>query len=301
MDILFCCSGGIGDCLMGGAKPAFFITNGDFISVEAFVRDEVFIGLEYIFRTSSKRSWLSIIQNDKKEYFGSDYIKFVNEFFPTQDKDVQVYYNIPDFLYKNPHAFDWKKYNLHPNTIRQQRLFIDDWKPSKKIYCAVNSTTQGYQPSNISAILRLVSQQNPDYEIIFPNITKWANIQLDYGDLSNLPSNIRLIENPDICSCIDLVRQSDLVICTDNLISHLAFETGIPRILLDPQFGRNMFTARWREDISESIPISTSPRNVAELSKQLLEDSTLCLIPRMELLNGNVRGANWGQELLYKF
>ena len=284
---------GVGGGLLGG-KVAYFIKQaGNFIEILYSSRDETFRPFKYLLGDIYP---LIQIPEDVQD-------KIVNDeelYLQHKGNYDECYIVIPDHLYRHKYSFDYKKYNTHPQTIQSHRLFLDKWKPTNKIYISLSTTTQGYLYSNIGALLRGLGKVLPNYEIFFPLLRKWNNQKIDYDDLSNLPPNVEVREDPDFIECIDVLFTSCLCISTCNGISHMAHSTGIPRILLDPQYGRPAF-CRWRENYDECININTSVSDIVNLTETLLEIPQTTLLPRQMILNMIYRNADFKNELLFKY
>ena len=123
--VLFIGSGGIGDAILS-LNCAKFVQ--DRIGKENVyclmcVRDEVYRPLEYLFNNlfnleqhydkekwSNNNNW---ILSNKGE---------LDRFYSTFN---EIYYVLPDLLFKNSLRFDYEKYNVHPQIIKQNRLLIN--------------------------------------------------------------------------------------------------------------------------------------------------------------------------------
>ena len=83
----------------------------------------------------------------------------------------------------------------------------------KIIYASLLSSTPEYQLGDrIPEILRAIALHNPDYTVFFNNLTRWANKDIYNGDLTGLPSNVRIEHNMDFLECLEILRVSDYVL-----------------------------------------------------------------------------------------
>ncbi len=306
-------SHGIGDSILS-LKCAYLasqIIGKENVDVLSCTRDEVFQPLLKLFGNN-----FHLTQHKDKEKWGKD-----NWILNNQDElkklryyhytyggksDVsydEFYYIIPDLLYRNPLAFNYKKYHNHPQTIKSTRILTHKWNSDNKtVYLSLASTTEGYLYNNIGSLLRNLGKALPDYNFFFPVVQKWADKQnIDYGDLSNLPSNVEIKENPDFLECIEVMYRSCFAITSCNGPSHVLYELGIPRLLLDPQYLKPMWVTRWRENNDESININTSVSDIVNLTKTLLETPQTTLLSRQMVLNMIYRNADFSKELFFKY
>lgn len=213
----------------------------------------------------------------------------------------EVYYIIPDLLYRNPYAFDWRKWRVHPNTIKSTRLLTNEWNPLKRIFINCVTTTQNYNYPYIDSLVRELSKALPDHEIIIPTLDNWAGKPV-LGNPSDLGLyNVKLLKNITFMESVELLKRSEFLICLDSGFSHLGFQMGIPRILLDPYLlsGINSlkFQARWRSDMAESVSLNESPSVLAKIVKNNLETPQTALLTRYQ----SSYDVNWPQTLFFKF
>lgn len=213
----------------------------------------------------------------------------------------EIYYVIPDLLFRNPHSFDYKKYNLHPQIIKQQRVFLyENNIQENRIYCGLQTTTSGYLYSQIKELINDLSIKLPYYEIYFPNINSWNNEKC--FDLSGeFKSNTIIDKNCSLISSLSYLKQSKYFIGTCNGPSHIAYHLGIPRLILDPQYDKAPWVARWKEDYSECIDIRMPYNYVSQLVYNNITQIETNLIPRnMALYNSN-NGKTWKDNLFLKY
>jgi hypothetical protein len=289
-------SAGIGDAILS-LQSSFYVNQPYRNHICA--RDEVVKPLQYAFK-----GYFNLVQWPE-EYVANYRIltdKAIQDEICGDDKER--YFIIPDLLFRGPLAFDYRKYNTNPQTIKSTKLLANRYKPehNKIISCFLASTTPGYLYDNIGELLRQIGQKLPDYTIFFPKVTAWANKDIEYGDLSRLPFNVYVDESPDIYKCIDILAKSEFVVCTDNGFYHLANQYGAAVVLLDPQYNKLPWSARWRATTDNSVPINIPPELASELVNILIKEPVTQLIPRIKVLEKIASGDyNWKDNLLLKF
>lgn len=290
-------SAGIGDACLA-LQASFYINEPHKNHICA--RDEVVKPLQYAFK-----DYFHLIQ------WPEEYVKDYKILFDKEIQDTicgnetdERYFVLPDLLFRGPLAFDYKKYNTNPSLIRSTRLLTNRYKPenNKIISCFLASTTPGYLYDSIGELLRQIGQKLPDYTIFFPKVSSWAGKSIEYGDLDNLPSNVVIEENPDIYRCIDIIAKSEFAICADNGPSHLFFQYGCPRLVLDPNWNRIPWTARWKSCLDEYILIHLPAELLSNLIEVLIKEPVTQLIPRIKLLEKVASNDyNWKDSFLLKF
>lgn len=297
--VLIVAGGGIGDCIQGlqCAEMAFRQRFNPTILIAS--RENVYNPLNYLFGGDYNVVYLG----DKytREQLNEDQ-QFIQD-LKSKYNCTHYYYHEPDLLYRNPCRFDFEYFLCNPQTIRQQRLLLHRWKPEKIIYVGLVSTTEGYLYSKIPELLLSLAVGFPDYEIYFPNVEKWADKTIKYGEFSNLPKNVTIDNNPTIEQSFEILMKSVYGIYTDNGPSHISFQLGQNRLLLDPRFGIHRssvpWIARWRESIEDSIPIQTPPEEVTKLVKVNLEVPQTLLLPKAYVVNQ--LQSNWSESLYFKY
>lgn len=295
-------NGGIGDIILSYQCGSVLESSGKFKDIFYFhpVRSEIYRVVKRLFNKKSleinpKYGKLEFDAEIKEEFFKQFFIK---------PEDSQVYFVEPDLLFRNPLAFDYKSYNTTPERIRQIRLLESRWKPEKIIYVGLVTSTDGYLYHNIPDLIVSLAEKLPDHIIYFPLVDKWDNKQLNLGDFNKqFPKNVLIHNNPDFLESIKWMERSCYGIYTDNGSSHLAYQLGQPRLLLDPRFPVSKLTspwvARWRTTTEESIPIQIEPDDASEIVKTHLTVPQTRLIPAMNVLMN--LGANWSNDLIFKF
>ncbi len=295
---------GAGDCLESLVCASYIKKAGKDVITYLCTREEIIKPLRFLFEDQFSLELLPESYGDKFTTNPNFVTEFKKEKFLASDGEFYLSY--PDLLFHHPLAFNYKKYNVSLRTLRTTRLLTHKWKPGnkKKIYVGLCSSTDGYLYNNIPALLRKLGKELPDYELIFPNLKSWAKRELTYGDLSNMPQNVTIHENPDFCDSLKIMTECCLGIYTCNGSSHIAFSLGQPRLLLDPQYERIMWQSRWKEDTGECIDINTSIGDIVSIVKTNLTVPETTLLSRQKVLDiliKNNYNVNWVKDLLIKY
>lgn len=287
---------GMGDCLMAIQCAEFVRRTGKEYKVIVSARDEVFKPLKHMLGVLH-----DLIQVDESYASNNNLLNDESLFeFLTKDYE-EKYYVIPDLLFNNKHTFDFKKYGTNPQMIRSTRLLDNRTRAVVRpmIYLGLMSTTPGYTYDDILSLARAMAITNPQYEVYLPLVNKWAGKDIKNFDVpANLPSNLKIDVNPDFLKSLDILKEACYFVGTDNGPSHLAYHLGTPRLILDPQYNRVPWIARWREDYLESIPINTSVENIVEIVRLNLKIPQTSLLPRVSILMNP--GVDWKQLMYMK-
>lgn len=286
---------GLGDCILS-LQCASFLKKRPISLISA--RDEVFIPLEYAFKNKFKLHQID-------EYYSQDnnilknisLIEDIRSKYPNAGKDF--YYVIPDLLFRNDFAFDYEKYNVHPQIIKSTRLLAQENKPQKIIYFGILTTTQGYDYPEAQRLIELVAKNFKDYIIYCPSLEWWGGDKVKSAISGvTLPDNVHVDINPEFTDSIDWLKKSCYFIGTCNGPSHLAFHYGIPRLILDPQYERPAWISRWKEDYLESVSIGTPAELAAKIIELNINIPQTCLVPRKQVADNFIQ--DWPQLLLFK-
>lgn len=284
--VLICGGHGLGDCLLS-LQCAYYVQKaGDVCNVNIFTREEIFNPIQSLFghlfnlkRTDSELS-------PDTEIIISD--------------DQEAYLVLPDWLFSNRNSFDWKKYGVNPQIIKTTRLLTDQHRNNGVIYLGLMTSTKGYLYSDIEDLAVNLAKKLPNNTIYLPLISKWAGQEIrSFNFPSEIPKNLIIEKDPDFTSSLMLLKDSIYFVGTDNGPSHVAYHFGVPRLILDPQYNRLPWIARWKEDPTESISSSTGWPDVVEIVKTNIEQPSTMLIPRGAVL-ANI-GTDWKRALLNKF
>jgi hypothetical protein len=254
---------GIGDCILS-LQISFFLSkfkirHKNLISA----RSEVFDVLKFLFSSD-----FELEKIDEKFGENNAIISDPNlqEELKTKFNSSDLTFNVPDLLFRNPLAFNLLKYNLSPQIIKQHRLLVATNSLESKeniIYCGLSTSTENYVYYDIPSLLKSLAKELPDWKIYFPLLSKWDKPINNLGDFSGeFPENIIIDKDPSFQSSLEILKKSKYGIFTCNGPSHIAYHLGIPRLILDPQFGKLPWIARWKEDYQECIPLSTSIKEV---------------------------------------
>jgi hypothetical protein len=289
---------GIGGQLQGFSCADIVQSQGHEVHIGIFARNEIFNFLKEIFKDKFK----NIVQ--LPESFIEDYQIEKNPDLWTKLNEGfdEAYLIIPDLLYRNPHKFNYKRFNINLSQIKNHKLLTDRYNPQQNL-CILNllSVTNGYTYNYISDLINFLCLQNPKWKFIFPNNIIWNNIKI-HIDIKNKYPNLIIEENPTLLKWFEWMTKANFSISTDCGMMHVANHLNIEQLILDPQFNRLAFYARWRTSGDDSIPISTSAIDVAKLTKNLLDNELTRLLPKKLLLDRLLQGdIRWEQELIYKF
>lgn len=293
---------GYGDAFLSLQCAYYVFMAGKYPHVLICARDSVFFPLQHTFRDIFKLEQLP------EEYSENDRI--------IHDKDLlsqikgnceEIYYCKPDLLFRNNCSFDCYKYNTNYHAIKTTRLLTKQFKPQKnKIYLGLISSTPGYSYRNIPKLACELARELTECEFHFPILDNWANVDVKYKDLEtyDFPANLKIYCNDKFENQVDLITTCDYGIYTDCGPNHLSFHLAQNRLILDPQFDRKPWIARWRQSIEDCININTSITDIVNLVKQNIRIPQTTLIPKQAVLNilhRTSNNPNWSQELIFKY
>lgn len=287
---------GLGDCLLSFQCAQLLKLKNIDCDIAISSRPVIISALRYLYDSNV------ILEIPESESANHDIEKGTAPIFNDISKDYKnIYYVIPDLLFNNSKAFDCRKFQTSPQIIRSLRTLIHKNKATKKIYVGLQTSTEGYDYKNIPDLLTTLAGMLPDYTIYFPNIKSWANGKTCYINNKDFPDNVFIDEEPTLNDSLHHLLQSCYFIGTDNGPSHIAYQLGIPRLILDPQFNKIIWVARWKEDNQESIPIHTSHEIVSKITYLNITCPQTSLIPRTVLYsNSHLNTQGWKQALLVK-
>jgi len=289
---------GLGDCILSLQISYLLkqkcIKHTNLIST----RDEVYKPLWHILSNELDLNQIDEkYANDNALLHNENYIKEIASSYNSDN----ITYNIPDLLFRNPLAFKYNDYGLNPQLIKKTRILSHHFSAKENIiYCGLLTTTKGYMYQNIPLLLRSLAEHLPNYTIYFPKIKAWDK-DLDYtGDFNiNFPSNVWIDDNPIFEKSLDVLTKSKYGIFTCNGPSHIAYQIGIPRLILDPQFGRIPWISRWKEDYEECIDINTDHNDITRLVTNNINNPETLLVDRKILLNLIKSGYNSWKDIFY--
>ncbi len=287
--VIICKDGVGGGCL--GFQSAFFIKQaGHEVLVKIAAKDEIFKPLYHLF----------------SDQFN---IEQISEDFVIDSHLEKTFVVWPDALFRNPLAFDFKKFNTSLNAIKSQRLLQHKLKLTNKIGLFLNSVTTGYTYQDVGGLATEIAKRFPDKTVYLPILTRWANQDVPsvvFKQESDAPSNLVIEENQDFNKVIDHLLECELTLCADNGPGNISYQTGQVRILLDPRSECTRHTcawiSRWRSDNgNDSIPILTPVNDIVNLCDVLLNEPTTQLLPKWFLLNKTKENFEFSKWLIYKF
>lgn len=291
---------GLGDCLCGITCASYVYKKNKYSHIYLSTRDEIAQPLEYLFKDQHKFSrlpehWLSEALNNDKMF---ENLK--------SHPEQEIFFEIPDVLFRHNRSFKYKDYNTNPQMIRGTKLLTHKYNPdygAKIVYVNLSSSTPGYVYSDVGSLLRSLGKNLPDYNFFVPIITKWNNIDIKYDDLDNMPPNINIQLNPNFIDCIDVMYKSIFAIVTDGGPMHLFHHIGTPKLVLDPQYGKTPWVARWKTAFTtDCIDIGCSIKDITNVTKTLLEIPETQLLPRLTVLNMTWgKSKNFSEKMIFKY
>jgi hypothetical protein len=291
---------GLGDCIL--SLQISYLLNQKNIPHKNLIstRNDVYKPLWYIFGNEFELKQIDekyandnallkddLILNEVKNKYGSD-----------------ITYNVPDLLFKHPLAFKYEDYGLNPQLIKKTKTLTKHFsKKENIIYCGLCSTTEGYVYNDIPGLLKSIAEYLPQYIIYFPMIKSWDKKIDNLGDFSiNFPPNVFIHEDPSFEDSLDYLTKSVYGVFTCNGPSHIAYQLGLPRLVLDPQYGRIPWMIRWKEDFEECLPIYLDKESIAKVVYNNITIPQTTMIDRKILLDLINKGYNnWKDIFYFKF
>jgi len=289
---------GLGDCILSLQISHLLRQKQIKHTTLISTRDQIYKPLYHIFSNELELNQIDQkYANDNALLHNQDYIKEIASIHNSDN----ITYNVPDLLFRNPLAFKYNDYGLNPQLIKKTRILSHLFNTKENIiYCGLSTTTKGYMYHNIPLLLRSLAEHIPNYTIYFPKIKTWDK-ELDYtGNFSvELPSNVWIDDNPQFEKSLDVLTKSKYGIFTCNGPSHIAYQIGIPRLVLDPQFNKIPWIARWKEDYDECIDINTEYNDITGLVVNNINHPETLLVDRKILLNLLKNGYNSWKDIFY--
>lgn len=291
---------GLGDCIL--SLQISYLLNQQNISNKTLIstRNEVYRPLWYVFGNALDFERIDEnIAHDNKIIADKTLQENLKSIYNVKD----ITYNVPDLLFRSPLSLDYKKYSLNPQLIKKTRVLNGHFTNKDKIiYCGLTTTTQGYTYENIPTLLRSLAEHLPNYTIYFPKVKKWdRGITYNNFDI-NFPKNVFIHEDPMFEESLDWLVKSEYGIFTCNGPSHIAYQLGIPRLILDPQFNKIPWMSRWKEDYEECIDINTQCMDIVNLVTTNIKTPETTLIDRKKILELIKSGYNnWKDIFFFKY
>lgn len=292
---------GLGDCILS-LQISYFLKERHIDHINLIsTRNEVFEPLNFIFGDK-----FQLIQIEEKYSHENAILNNINfqEEIKAKYSSSDITYNVPDLLFRNPLGLNYKKYGLEPSIIKQTRVYTNYIEQKENIiYCGLCSSTEGYVYNNIPLLLLRLAEFLPSYTIYFPMIEKWdkkidnlGNFNIDY------PSNVFIDKNPSFIDSLKWLRKSCYGIFTCNGPSHIAYQLGIPRLILDPQFNKIPWMVRWKEDYNDCIPITTDINSISQLVYANINTPQTKMIDSKIILNLIQQNqTNWENLFYFKY
>jgi len=291
---------GLGDCILS-LQISSLLTQKNIPHVNCLsTRKQVFDPLNHVFGNK-----FAIHHVGEKYSHDNNIVLNTNlqEELKTSYGCSEITYNVPDLLFHHPLALDCEKYDINTALIKKHRTFIDsNVKKEKIVYCGLATSTSGYLYKDIQNLLIALSTSLPDYQIYFPNIKSWDR-EVNMGNFNiEFPKNVYIHEDPKFEESLDILLKSKYGIFTCNGPSHIAYQIGIPRLILDPQFNKLLWMTRWKEDYEECIDINENYLNISNLIVENIKNPETLLMDRKIVLN-QIKNKNtfWKHILLHKF
>jgi len=291
---------GLGDCILS-LQISYLLKNKN-IPHENLIstRDDVYKPLWRVFGNE-----FDLNQIDEKYCNDNALLKnesLLNDLKQTYGSNIT--YNVPDLLFKHPLALKYEEYGLNPQLIKKTRTLTKHFSNKENIiYCGLCSTTEGYVYKDIPNLIKSIAEYLPEYTVYFPMVKSWDKDINNLGDFSiNFPPNVFIHENPSFESSLDYLTKSIYGVFTCNGPSHIAYQLGIPRLVLDPQYGRIPWMIRWKEDFEECLPISLDKESITKVIYQNIVVPQTNMLDRkivLDLLNKGYN--NWNDLLYFKF
>lgn len=288
---------GLGDCIL--SLQISHLLNQRNISNKTLIsaREEVYKPLWYVFGNAIEFEQINEnIAHDNRIIIDKDLQDNLKSQFNAKD----ITYNVPDLLFRSPLSLDYKKYGLNPQLIKKTRVLTNHFPQKEKIiYCGLTTTTQGYMYSDIPLLLKNLAEHLPEYVIYFPKVKKWDR-DIDYSNFNfNYPSNVFIHDDPIFEESLDWLIKSEYGIFTCNGPSHIGYQLGIPRLILDPQFNKIPWISRWKEDYEECIPININYNDIVKLIETNIRYPETTLIDRKKVVELIKNGYNSWKDIFY--
>lgn len=271
---------GAGGLCMGFPLAHFIKQAGYSVEVILSIKDAGFKALNSLFNN------LFSIRQVPEEYSHNHRILFDAELQQRAGLENEWYYFCPDLVFSHPRSFDFNKFCTTPQTVKSTRLLTDHLRPEGIIYLALNTTTLGYQYAFRKELIFQLAKTFPNDRIYLPVIDQWAEQSINNNDLNEeFPYNVLVDKNPDIIVAIEYLMRSRLCICLDNGFSHISYQLGQQRILLDPHLppidnNSVKHAVRWRETFEDSVRLNTHWQDVVDLVSVLTTNPQISLLPK---------------------
>lgn len=292
---------GIGDCILSLQISHFLKLKGVEHTNLISARKEVFDPLNYFFKDD-----FDLQKIDEKYAHENAIISnplLLEEIKRCFNGDA-VTYNVPDLLFRSPLSLDCNKHELNIQLLKKTRIMPHRFIGKEKlIYCGLCSTTNGYVYENIPLLIKVLAEFLPDHIIYFPLIKEWDRTIDNLGNFDiNFPANVLIHQNPAFEESIDFLKRSCYGVFTCNGPSHLAYQLGVPRLVLDPQFDRIPWISRWKESEEECVSINTSHSDVARLVHANVKHPETTLVDRKKILQ-SIRNNkdDWSHIFYFKY
>lgn len=295
---------GLGDCILSLQISYFLSKLGVAHKNLISSRREVFEPLKHIFQNQFELFRIDEKYAENNEIINN--VSFQEEIKKTFNGN-EIIFNVPDLLFRNPLAFDYDKYNISPQIVKKHRLLNNFNSKENIIYCGLSTSTENYVYNDIPLLIKKLSEVLPNWKIYFPLLSKWDKPINNLGDFEiKYSDNVIIDKDPKFEDSLDILKKSKYGIFTCNGPSHVAYHLGVPRLILDPQFGKLPWISRWKEDYEECVPINISTNEILTIvvnnvlipQTQLFDRKFISFIERSTTNPDNL---DWSQILYFKY
>lgn len=293
--------GAIGDSILAFQCAHFAKQAGEQVLVGVSARDDVFNIIHYVFSDLFDIVRLpEPLTSNHALLKESNPLDYLRDNFSALLNINKFYYVVPDLLFNNPYHFQYQAYGLKtPNIIKQQRLLLNSklviGQAKKIIYLAPHSSTPGYEYPDFNNLILALAESLSEYLLYLPKFTEWAGkaVFSPNDKVLKLPN---LIYSEGFEKGISYLANSCYCISTCNGPSHLAYQFGVPRLVIDPQYCKLAWDSRWKEDVCECVSNLMTCDQLANIVWANLKTPQTLLIPRVYAFTNR----DWQKELIIK-
>lgn len=289
-------AGGGGDLILSRQCGYYVERTGAEVSYFYPVRNEIFNAFRAIFPDSFQLGECY----DNGNRFLKD-VELRNILVYTYGHFDEIYYVVPDLLFNNKFAFNYKLYNTTPAAIKSTRVLERvNYGGRPRVHISFATSTEGYLYKNIRSFLVFLSDKLPDYDIDVFTMTEWNGKSIENEDLTGLPNNVNVNEDLHLGDVFESLQSADYFVGTCNGPSHFSYQFGIDRCIVDPQYKKIPWVARWKEDESECVPIDTGAATLASLVELNIRHPQTCMISKEYFINDPSLITDWKTRFLLK-
>lgn len=205
--------------------------------------------------------------------------------------DDKVYILTPDF-FGTVAGYSIDSTGITWRDVLENRFLKNNFRlhpDNKNVFLALLSAQNNNTYPWAFVLIAKLCESMPDYKFYYADVHHWngANIELDLNlnDLGAKYSNF-LPYRPESLrdDILWLAGNVKFFLGTDNGVMNFAYCLGRERILLDSRYGNKAFEMRWRHNgFRDSIPITTSPADIALKFKLLAKNPELSNISKVDI------------------